>query len=553
MTECIKLDYIFEISSYEDTCSDEKGYTLIINGDLSYKSVSKFSSFDFNISTNETGKDMQCTFKDPQQIKCYIKLNNESLSIKTLQNTEKYKSHTLTTLSQNETLLIHNWEKIILNSKILCPCQEGQYLSLLSNNKDSFTCLKCPNSCSACTSPQSCTKCNSSSFGPDEGECLTCLQYLNNENCKTCDKVNDLAECKSCYEGSTLTSTGCKKEKDEKKENSFILIRFDNPSININIISFKLRFYSVTYILNYKFQLSVNLFFSIGRNYRYLEGKTENIKTKCSQIGDPIQTKTGEFITTASCDGKTEKNFVISDFEISDKYIEISDTNTEIIDTNIEISDETAKKATIMPKENLENDDKVLDTLKNGVNIYIFDAINQKDGWTEDGYYSFSLSSETKYNSNETKIISLQTSDENVVAECTIPNSDFSSINGLLKNLDSKKNTTLSLKNGNFIENGVAIFAPQSKTILVISNEKISKKKLSKGAKIGIIVGVCVLVAISVTLLILFKTGVCFNSQGGSKQGYSIAPDKSRNIMPGEIKDNSNIIRIKNENDRYRK
>ena len=84
---------------------------------------------------------------------------------------------------------------------------------------------------------------------------------------------------------------------------------------------------------------------------------------------------------------------------------------------------------------------------------------------------------------------------------------------------------------------------------------KVEKKNkgLTKGAKIGIIVGACVLIGICVSLIILFKLGIFRKGNSEINAGYAIAPDKSRNIGPGEIKDNqSGAIMIRKQNDKNR-
>ena len=61
-------------------------------------------------------------------------------------------------------------------------------------------------------------------------------------------------------------------------------------------------------------------------------------------------------------------------------------------------------------------------------------------------------------------------------------------------------------------------------------------------------------IGIFIALIIMYKNGIL--CKGGAKNnGYSIASDKSRSIMPGEIrKDNQfDAIMIKNRNDNVMK
>ena len=80
--------------------------------------------------------------------------------------------------------------------------------------------------------------------------------------------------------------------------------------------------------------------------------------------------------------------------------------------------------------------------------------------------------------------------------------------------------------------------------------KKSEDKRLSKGAKIGIIIGAVVVIGILIALIIMYKIGVLCKGNAENK-GYNIAPDKSRNIMPGEIKNDNQFdaIMIKNKND----
>ena len=62
----------------------------------------------------------------------------------------------------------------------------------------------------------------------------------------------------------------------------------------------------------------------------------------------------------------------------------------------------------------------------------------------------------------------------------------------------------------------------------------------------------CVFAAIAILSIILYNTGLFSKGSESAKSGgYRIAPDKSRNIGPGEIKDyQTSFNMIKNQNDK---
>ena len=194
------------------------------------------------------------------------------------------------------------------------------------------------------------------------------------------------------------------------------------------------------------------------------------------------------------------------------------------------------------------------------INIVV-DKLEKGKGWTEDGYY-FIITTKEPINNNvgistlSLNIINEENDKISAETKCIIPtisNKFISSFDCIAKDLSSSGSFKILDKviydsTNTFPK--ISLISPQNKKLNI---EK--KTKLSNGAKIGIILGVCVTVGICIALIVMYKTGV-FGKSGGSSNnvGYTIAPDRSRNIAPGEIKDTtSNEFAIKAMNDKFRK
>ena len=190
-----------------------------------------------------------------------------------------------------------------------------------------------------------------------------------------------------------------------------------------------------------------------------------------------------------------------------------------------------------------------LNTDPNEFIMIVVDKLQKKNGWSNDGY-SFVLNSKNQINNIDgMETISLEMENDKITAkvDCNTPKENNSySMNCIIVS-DSDLSGDFKVKYKTIFKNGlpkINIIPPSNK---VLNIEE--KQKLSKGAKIGIILGICSFVVICVVLIILYKTGVLSKRGGSAKiEGYDIAPDKSRNIGPGEIKDNQfNAIMAKNE------
>ena len=173
-----------------------------------------------------------------------------------------------------------------------------------------------------------------------------------------------------------------------------------------------------------------------------------------------------------------------------------------------------------MDINSLEDSPEELKSLKTSIKTFNFDNILQKDGWTNDGY-SFSLSIRDEIKNDEEKTITLDTSDTKAKAEYIIPKEDkIFSVNCSLKDFNSNNNIILS--NGRYYKKeytlDTIIFVPQNKVLTINNSENIPEKKsgLSKGAIIGIVIGICVVIILVTVIIILFKKGYCSNSNKNS-------------------------------------
>ena len=297
---------------------------------------------------------------------------------------------------------------------------------------------------------------------------------------------------------------------------------------------------------NSNFIFSLNIYLITKKNNRVL---SERETTASCTLTDITYINENNYLCKALCGGGNDKIEEATSFNIS--------TSTES-NSYVTISEEIKLNSTEM-----EGSEFNITNISNYkmINI-IVDNLQKKNGWTNEGY-SFVLTSKKSFNNtDENKKISLniENNENNEVTyntECEIPKgSELSSINCIAKNINSKgvfKIQNKAIFNNNNVLPEIILNSPSNKLLNIEENSK--SKKLSKGAKIGIIVGVCAVVGISIAILILFKTGILSKGNASAKaQGYTIAPDKSRNIAPDEIKDNqSGAVIIKNQNDKYRK
>ena len=543
---CVILDYIFIVDStktYEYTCSQEEGYIITINGNLENKTGIFVSGLEFYVETEQLNKNMDCKLLNINQLTCSIKLENETLTIKTNENTNQYKNYTFIQIN-NKNLMVKNWTKEITTKKIFCPCPTGTYLSTLSNNENSFYCMNCPNTCLSCSSPQKCSECKNGLVKQDDNICLSCLQTLDMEQCESCEIIKNEAQCIKCFDGNfpkDQSKSGCIKEQNEQQNDNFILISFDYPSINNNYISFKANFFSVNYKLFSTFKLIVNI--TIKNNkFRNLQ----ELEVNCDQTGTITQTNDEIFIIYYICGGSTEnENDEIEEFSISE--------NSEI-----EFPKGIKTNSKEMNLYSLEDSTEDLYYLKNDIKTYNFKNILQKDGWTYDGY-SFTLSSKGEISNDEEKIITLDTSDIKAKAECTIPKGEkISNISCFLKYFNSN-NGNITISNGRYYNDenmlDAIVFVSQNINLTVVDSKTVIEKKnnnISKGAIIGIVTGICVVV-ILVTVIIFCRKGHCTNSDDSNKNsssknqksGYIKAADKSKDFFQGPDISKSDLINVK--------
>ena len=151
----------------------------------------------------------------------------------------------------------------------------------------------------------------------------------------------------------------------------------------------------------------------------------------------------------------------------------------------------------------------------------------------------------------ETISLNIESDTKSAKVNCDIPKNDnLYSMNCITENSDLSGDFKVS--DDVDLENDlpkINIVSLSYKSLHI--EKKQENKKLSKGAKIGIIIGVIAVIVICVTIIILYKTGVLFKGSLHAKtEGYNIAPDKSRNVTPWENNKNSQFdaIKIQNQN-----
>ena len=105
-----------------------------------------------------------------------------------------------------------------------------------------------------------------------------------------------------------------------------------------------------------------------------------------------------------------------------------------------------------------------------------------------------------------------------------------------------------SISNPSQILSEISVFVSDDKLLII---EK--KSGLSKGAKIGIIIGICILFVICIVFIILYRTGVLSKICKSSKSDDNkVDSYKARSIATDEVTDNrSNESAIKDQNDKY--
>ena len=207
-------------------------------------------------------------------------------------------------------------------------------------------------------------------------------------------------------------------------------------------------------------------------------------------------------------------------------------------------------------------EEKEFDIEKNldNTELIVVDKLQKKYGWTNDGY-SFTLNSKdaiNKIDDIETFTLNIENNEVESKVECTIPKIDnFYSIDCIAKKSDISGEFKIL---DNVIPNKktklpkLAIMVPSNKLLDI--EKKQEDKKLSKGAKIGIIIGAVVFIGICVAFIIMYKIRLICKRNGPQKEkGYDIAPDKSMNIPPWEDKKNDQFdaIKIKNQNENLKK
>ena len=488
-------------------------------------------SLTFELMTEES-KELSCNFNQEEELKCTIELENKQLIIKT-NSIENCENCVIISLVDKQ-ILIKNLVRSILTEPKTCPCkEEGTYLL---TTKNSFDCKKCPSTCSVCESELKCTKCKSETgVILKDGLCQTCSQALNIAECKTCQKNEENYECTECESGNFVNN----KCTGETEKEEFVIFRFDSPIIKNEVFSFHAYFFSSAYPLYYTFTL--NIILQITDNNRVLSDTSANAKCIPTDI---LSNNQNIYSTKALCGGNNDYISETSTITVSPSSSAISDSNVDV-----EILNGIPKDSINMGKTELDAND-----FKQTINIVV-DKI-ENNGWNGDDYYFVLISKNPINNNDKEKTISLDIKNEKITskAEVNIPEeTNLSSFNCIIKNLKSGGTFKIS-NNAKFDLKGVpeiSVTGLQNKNLII---EEKNKNELTKGAKIGIIVGCCVFIGIIVATLIMYKIGVFCKGSGATKNaGYTIAPDKSRNIVPGEVKDNqSGAIMIRKQNEKNR-
>ena len=271
--ECLKLDYIFTTdSTYDGECSQENGYySLTINGNF-IENFEPLNDLDFELETEIEHQKINCNLmKIAKKLQCKSTLSNETLYIKT---TNSYFKNSIIIEKNSKKLLLKNMPSQILTTKKTCPCPIGQYLYIPPKQKNNFSCQNCPSNCINCSSAANCDECKYN-YGKIGNICKNCLQILNMENCELCNFTGNNPHCTQCFGGKKPeddSENACaNKKEDYYKEIMSMLFRFDKPSINKNKFSFISRFISMNYIVNYAFNLLINIFYEINKEYYQLQ------------------------------------------------------------------------------------------------------------------------------------------------------------------------------------------------------------------------------------------------------------------------------------------
>ena len=256
-----------------------------------------------------------------------------------------------------------------------------------------------------------------------------------------------------------------------------------------------------------------------------------------------ITTGQNSFSAKSSCEGKIESDKEISSFSVLTPTVAYSEY---IISAGI-------------PSDNKEMDNKEAeagDYVPFGIEIN--DLVKEK-GWTNDGYYFILKSNKLIENTFgiDTFSLNIQNEKNNEIiseAKCDFPiTNNITSIKCVVENLSISGKYKMVNKVVFDSEDNpkISLFDIENKTIYIEE-----KPKLSKGAKIGIIIGVIVFVGVFVALIVLYKMGILCKNSGilNNAAGYTSAPDKSKEIIPGEIKETpSSEVIVKTLNNKFRK
>ena len=362
------------------------------------------------------------------------------------------------------------------------------------------------------------------------------------EDCIKCEMIDNItAKCNECVNGkepSPNCADSAKTKDPDYEKTNIVIFRFGNKKIKIeeNILSFNTYFMSLTYYSSYTFTLNINLI-STTNNNRILSPE-ETAEATCTQIGMSYQKiYIGETLCTATISGITNK----VKFDAS-----LTLESRERVALALGVNSNSEK----MKDQSLSD---IKDEIKSAKTTEIIvDEVQKKYGWTNDGY-SFILKSKNSINNTsgmESITLNIENEEISSNAECDFPKKDNSNLmDCIVKNNDLSGSFNISYPGVVDNQTMVFIFSPSNKLLSI--EKKPEVKKLSKGAKIGIIIGAVVFIGICITLIILFKTGVlCKGSAAAKNKGYKIAPEKSLNIAPGEIKNDNQFdaIMIKNQN-----
>ena len=415
-------------------------------------------------------------------------------------------------------------------------CENGKFFDITENS-----CKNCPSSCAKCDSASSCSECKNE-FHLIGGLCQTCLQALNIANCISCEIKSNLAHCNECANGKKndqiqdCTNENEKEEDQVLKKSNILIFYLDQPIVNVDKkhFSFHVYFFSIIYPSNYTFTLNINLI--AETNKRILS--SQNMKTTCT-LNDITLTDQKIYVSESICEGEKDIDKQISSLTTSTSM----NTGSSVV-------------VSVNYKKTGERGMNISDYKNSKMLKIVVEKLKKDKGWTNDGY-SFVLISKDPINNNvgvNNFTVSIENDKISAEAKCEIPlTTNIISINCVTFGLSSSGKFKMLDKD---VYDSTDTFPKIYLSVLKDSELNIEKKqKLSRGGKIGIIVGICVFAVICIVLLIMYKTGVfCKKDDLSKNSDYTIESDKPRKITNEEIMDNkSKEDMIEEKKEKYSK